>query len=71
QKDTLVTDIFDMIYNSPAPLAVVDEEDRVVGVVVRGSVIGAMADTGEVEENKSEATNENETTEDEGVDVDA
>lgn len=71
QKDTLVTDIFDMIYHSPAPLAVVDEEDRVVGVVVRGSVIGAMADTGEVEENKSEATNENETTEDEGVDVDA
>ncbi|MCO8288828.1 glycine betaine/L-proline ABC transporter ATP-binding protein [Tetragenococcus halophilus] len=71
QKDTLVTDIFDMIYNSPAPLAVVDEEDRVVGVVVRGSVIGAMADTGEVEENKEETTNENETTEDEGVDIDA
>lgn len=44
QKDTLVTDLFDMIYNSPAPLAVVDDKDRVVGVVVRGSVIGAMTD---------------------------
>jgi len=71
QKDTLVTDIFDMIYNSPAPLAVVDEEDRVVGVVVRGSVIGAMADRNEPEEQNSETTTENETTEDEGVDVDA
>lgn len=45
ERDTLVTDIFDMIYDSPAPLAVVDEKDRVVGVVVRGSVIGAMTDT--------------------------
>ncbi|GAA3011759.1 quaternary amine ABC transporter ATP-binding protein [Tetragenococcus solitarius] len=71
QKDTLVTDIFDMIYNSPAPLAVVDDEDRVVGVVVRGSVIGAMTDT-EKEEDKSEDGKENtETVDQKGVSADA
>lgn len=42
-KDMFVSDIFNLIYNSPAPLAVVDEEERVIGVVVRGSVIGAMS----------------------------
>lgn len=47
-KHALVTDIFNMIYNSPAPLAVVDENDRVIGVVVRGSVIGAMSDKGKI-----------------------
>lgn len=41
-KDTLISDVFQIIYNSPAPLAVVDDDDRVVGVIVRGSVIGAM-----------------------------
>ncbi|MFD1067779.1 quaternary amine ABC transporter ATP-binding protein [Oceanobacillus locisalsi] len=46
-KDALVTDIFDLIYNSPAPLAVVNENDRLIGVVVRGSVIGAMTDKNE------------------------
>ncbi|OFI45951.1 quaternary amine ABC transporter ATP-binding protein [Floricoccus penangensis] len=48
-KDTLVTDIFNLIYDSPAPLAVVDENDRLVGVVIRGSVIQALADTGETD----------------------
>lgn len=42
-KDMFVSDIFNLIYNSPAPLAVVNEEDHVIGVVVRGSVIGAMS----------------------------
>ncbi|GAA3013007.1 quaternary amine ABC transporter ATP-binding protein [Tetragenococcus solitarius] len=71
QKETLVTDIFDMIYDSPAPLAVVDDEDRVVGVVVRGSVIGAMTDT-EKEEDKSGDGKENaETVDQKGVSADA
>ncbi|GMA52979.1 glycine/betaine ABC transporter ATP-binding protein [Alicyclobacillus contaminans] len=76
QKDTLVTDIFDLIYNSPAPLAVVDENDRVAGVVVRGSVIGAMTASDKEEEN--EETNNNEKTassqeeaDENGVNVDA
>ena len=45
EKDTLVTDIFNIIEGSAAPLAVVDDDDRFVGVIVRGSVIGAMTDT--------------------------
>ncbi|NRR75493.1 glycine betaine/L-proline ABC transporter ATP-binding protein [Tetragenococcus halophilus] len=65
EKDTLVTDIFNIIQNSAAPLAVVDEEDRVVGVVVRGSVIGAMTDTDTGQSDEKEAAEENtdETTE--------
>jgi len=59
EKDTLVTDIFNMIQNSAAPLAVVDEEDRVVGVVVRGSVIGAMTDTDTGQADEKEAAEEN------------
>ncbi|GGP08984.1 quaternary amine ABC transporter ATP-binding protein [Oceanobacillus neutriphilus] len=58
-KDALVTDIFDLIYNSPTPLAVMNENDRLIGVVVRGSVIGAMTD-------KTEGTAEKE-----GVNIDA
>lgn len=45
QADTLVTDIFQLIYDSPTPLAVVDETDRLMGVVIRGSVIEALANT--------------------------
>ena len=43
-KDRMVTDIFNLIFDSPAPLAVV-EGDRLVGVVIRGSVLEALADT--------------------------
>lgn len=43
--DTLITDMFNLIYDSPTPLAVVDEEERLIGVVIRGSVIGALTDT--------------------------
>ncbi|GMA46590.1 glycine/betaine ABC transporter ATP-binding protein [Tetragenococcus muriaticus] len=71
EKDTLVTDIFDMISDSAAPLAVVDEEDRVVGVVVRGSVIGAMTDI-DTKDNDSQSTTETEEAADkEGVSADA
>ena len=68
EKDTLVTDIFDMIYNSPAPLAVVDDKDRVVGVVVRGSVIGAMTDT---DANSEEDNTAIDSAKEEGVNVNA
>ena len=43
-KDMLVTDILNLIFDSPAPFAVV-EGDRLVGVVIRGSVLEALADT--------------------------
>ena len=43
----LISDIFPLIYDSPTPLAVVDNEDndRLLGVVIRGSVIEALAET--------------------------
>lgn len=44
EKDMLVTDIFPLIYDSPTPLAVV-EDDRLIGVVIRGSVIEALTET--------------------------
>lgn len=62
----LVTDIFNIIYDSPTPLAVTDENNRLVGVVVRGSVIGAMTtnnkdrETNHSQENSTEEeVNEN------------
>lgn len=46
-KDMLVNDIFNVIYDSPTPLAVVDNQ-RLLGVVIRGSVLEALADSSEV-----------------------
>ncbi|EOH91158.1 quaternary amine ABC transporter ATP-binding protein [Enterococcus pallens] len=43
-KDMLVTDIFNLIFDSPTPLAVV-ENNRLEGVVIRGSVLEALAAT--------------------------
>ncbi len=54
-KDTLISDIFNLIYDSPAPLAVIDDEDRLLGVVIRGSVIGALTDTETKEESEVNA----------------
>lgn len=48
-QDMLVTDIFDVIKDAEAPLAVVDDKDKLLGVVIRGSVIEALAETGEKE----------------------
>lgn len=41
-RDTLVGDIFEIIYDSPTPIAVVDGS-RLLGVIIRGSVIEALA----------------------------
>lgn len=58
-KDMLISDIFNLIYDSPAPLAVVDNEDRLVGVVIRGSVIGALTDTNQKENDVEEGVKMN------------
>ncbi|MBV7391476.1 MULTISPECIES: quaternary amine ABC transporter ATP-binding protein [Enterococcus] len=50
KPDMLVTDIFNLIFDSPAPLAVVDDDDKLIGVVIRGSVIEALAGEHEEEE---------------------
>lgn len=54
-KDTLISDLFNLIHDSPAPLAVIDDEDRLLGVVIRGSVIGALTDTKAKEESEVNA----------------
>ncbi|PWA11861.1 glycine betaine/L-proline ABC transporter ATP-binding protein [Pueribacillus theae] len=41
--DTLLSDMYDKMSSHPLPLAVVDEENRLKGIVVNGSVIGALA----------------------------
>lgn len=41
--DTLLTDLFELMDAASIPLAVVDEEDRLRGIVVRGAIVGAMA----------------------------
>lgn len=43
-KDMLVSDIFNIVYDSPMPLAVVDD-GRLLGVIIRGRVIEALAGT--------------------------
>ncbi|HCM90508.1 MULTISPECIES: glycine betaine/L-proline ABC transporter ATP-binding protein [Vagococcus] len=48
-KDMLVSDIFNIIYDSPMPLAVV-ENDRLLGVIIRGRVIEALTGTSDQSE---------------------
>ncbi|PKR78273.1 glycine betaine/L-proline ABC transporter ATP-binding protein [Halalkalibacillus sediminis] len=47
EKDTSVQDIFEVIHNAPVPVAVV-EDGKLKGIIVRGSVIGALANGNEV-----------------------
>ncbi|RSL35176.1 glycine betaine/L-proline ABC transporter ATP-binding protein [Salibacterium salarium] len=49
-KDTPLNEIFNQIYDSPVPIAVV-EDDKLLGVIVRGAVIGALAGDSEVTTN--------------------
>ncbi|MFS6236037.1 glycine betaine/L-proline ABC transporter ATP-binding protein [Streptococcus agalactiae] len=42
-KDTVITDIMTLIYDSSAPIAVTDDNDRLLGVIIRGRVIEALA----------------------------
>jgi glycine betaine/proline transport system ATP-binding protein len=42
-KDTLLVDLFDKVATATIPLAVVDEQERLKGIVIRGAVLGALA----------------------------
>ncbi|GAB4073910.1 glycine/proline betaine ABC transporter ATP-binding protein OpuAA [Barrientosiimonas marina] len=46
--DTLLSELFEPMTNDAAPLSVVDESGKLLGIVVRGSVIGALAGNDEV-----------------------
>ncbi|WP_068786996.1 quaternary amine ABC transporter ATP-binding protein [Paenibacillus phocaensis] len=41
--DTVLSDLFEVTSSSKVPLAVVDEQERLLGVIVRGAVLGALA----------------------------
>jgi glycine betaine/proline transport system ATP-binding protein len=41
--ETLLTDLFDKVSTASIPVAVVDETNRLKGILVRGAVIGALA----------------------------
>lgn len=49
-EEMLVTDIFEVIKDAEAPLAVVDDRDKLKGVVIRGSVIEALSQSDRNEE---------------------
>ncbi|MGJ9382746.1 quaternary amine ABC transporter ATP-binding protein [Salipaludibacillus sp. CF4.18] len=48
ERDTPMHEIFNIIHNIPTPVAVVENE-RLVGIIVRGAVIAALANDSEVE----------------------
>lgn len=50
-KDTVITDILPMIYDSTAPIAVTDDNNKLLGVIIRGRVIEALAN---VQDNTTE-----------------
>ncbi|QCJ42905.1 glycine betaine/L-proline ABC transporter ATP-binding protein [Bacillus sp. S3] len=41
--ETLLTDLMDVMATSLLPISVIDEENRLQGIVIRGAVIGALA----------------------------
>ncbi|WP_226038023.1 quaternary amine ABC transporter ATP-binding protein [Aquibacillus saliphilus] len=51
-KDTTMHDIFEVIHDSPVPIAVV-EDGKLLGIIVRGAVIAALAGEGEVNLNNA------------------
>ncbi|WP_017754798.1 quaternary amine ABC transporter ATP-binding protein [Calidifontibacillus oryziterrae] len=42
-KDTLLVDLFDIVSEAVIPVAVVDDDRHLRGIVIRGAVIGALA----------------------------
>lgn len=52
--DTVLSDLFEVTSSSKVPLAVVDEQERLLGVIVRGAVLGALA--GETHHETKEVT---------------
>ncbi|MCG7346487.1 glycine betaine/L-proline ABC transporter ATP-binding protein [Sporosarcina sp. ACRSL] len=45
--DTVLTDLFDTVSTTPIPMAVVNEEKHLQGIIVRGALIGALAGDGQ------------------------
>ncbi|MFT8543843.1 MAG: glycine betaine/L-proline ABC transporter ATP-binding protein [Leuconostoc falkenbergense] len=45
KPDTLISDIMPIIYDAQTPVAVIDDDNRLGGVIIRGAVLKALADT--------------------------
>ena len=43
KEDTLLADLLDIMATSSLPISVIDEQDRLKGIIIRGAVIGALA----------------------------
>ena len=43
REDTLLADLLDMMATSTLPISVIDEKNRLKGIIIRGAVIGALA----------------------------
>ncbi len=41
--DTPITDIMDTISSTPIPYAVVDDQNHLLGIIIRGAVLGAIS----------------------------
>jgi glycine betaine/proline transport system ATP-binding protein len=50
-RDTPANDLFALLANNPYPLAVVNETDHLLGVIVTGSLLAKLAEVGQVENN--------------------
>ncbi|WP_017472420.1 quaternary amine ABC transporter ATP-binding protein [Amphibacillus jilinensis] len=50
ERDKPMQEIFEMIYDSPIPIAVVDN-GKLVGIIIRGSILAALAGESEVQIN--------------------
>ncbi|QTD41012.1 glycine betaine/L-proline ABC transporter ATP-binding protein [Sporosarcina sp. Te-1] len=45
--DTVLTELFDTVSTTPIPMAVVDEQNHLEGIIIRGALIGALAGDGQ------------------------
>ncbi|MCT4404634.1 glycine betaine/L-proline ABC transporter ATP-binding protein [Leuconostoc falkenbergense] len=45
KPDTLISDIMPIIYDAQTPVAVIGDDNRLRGVIIRGAVLKALADT--------------------------
>ena len=41
--DTVLIDLFDIVSTAVIPVAVVDEENKLQGIIIRGALIGALS----------------------------
>ena len=52
KEDTLIKDSIGIVAESKLPTAVIDEENRLLGILVRGSVLAALASDKGVDSNE-------------------